>query len=86
MTTVSVESRWATMIGQLTGAAQKTAKSLPLSSVISEQEVQKLTKNMDKKFGCEDVPLLTTTYLFSPTMYRIEVGQLKSFWSGFTKG
>lgn len=58
MTSVSAERRAPTIIGQLTGQAQVTAKTLPLSELTSESGVSSLLREMDKKFGLDTVTLL----------------------------
>lgn len=58
MTTVIPERRAPTIIGQLTGQAQVTAKTLPLTSLTSESGVANLLEELDRKFGLDQTTLL----------------------------
>lgn len=58
MTSIAPERRAPTVIGQLTGQAQVTAKTLPLTVLTSETGITSLLKEMDKKFGLDSVTLL----------------------------
>lgn len=58
MTSISAPRRAPTIIGQLTGQAQITAKTLPLAELTSESGVTSLIREMDKKFGLDTVTLL----------------------------
>lgn len=58
MTSISANRRAPTIIGQLTGQAQVTAKSLPLGKLTSENGVASLLREMDQKLGFDNVTLL----------------------------
>lgn len=58
MTTVAAERRAPTVIGQLSGQAQVTAKTVPLTKLISEQGINTLLDELDRKFGLDSTTLL----------------------------
>lgn len=58
MTSIPCENRAPILVGQLTGQAQVTAKTLSLATLTSNIKLEKLISEMDKKFGCDCTTLL----------------------------
>lgn len=57
-TFIAAPRRAPTIIGQLTGKAQITAKTLLLFEKTSEDSVTSLPRELDKKFGLDNVTFL----------------------------